>query len=151
MIYINGGSLHWLAPGWRTPNQLWNTLNANRAKVTADLLTQVFTRVLTRRSFSMLVHLTFADDNFMQTVYSRQLDYPSNKRYADPRHDWTSPLKEIQRQDSTTAIIANSVNPRGECKVKLQDQLDPSKPTQDFSCGSLTQNFIDLTLDSTSI
>ncbi len=41
---------------------------------------------------------------------------------------------------------------RGEekCKVKLQDQLDPSKPTQDFSCGSLTQNFIDLTLDSTS-
>jgi hypothetical protein len=150
MIYINGGSLHWLATGWRTPNQLWNTLNANRAKVTADLLTQVFTRVLTRRSFSMLVHLTFADDNFMQTVYSRQLDYPSNKKYADPRHDWTSPLKEIQRQDPTQDLIANSVNPRGECKVKLQDQLDPSKPTQDSSCGSLTQNFIDLTLDSSS-
>ncbi len=151
MIYINGGTTHWLAPGWRTPNQLWNTLNANRAKVTADLLTSIFTRVLTRRSFGMLVHLTFADDNFMQTVYSRQLDYPSNKRYADPRHDWTSPLKEIQRQDSTQDLIANSGNPRGECKVKLQDQLAPSKPTQDMSCGSLTQNFIDLTLDSTSI
>ena len=111
------------------------------------MLTHMFTRVLTRRSFGMPVHLTFADDNCMQTVYSRQLDYPSNKRYADPRHDWTSPLKEIQKQDSTTAIIADSVNPRGECKVKLQDQLDPSKPTDNLSCDSLTQNFIDLTLD----
>ena len=81
LIYVDGGSTHWLPAGWRTPNQLWNTLKANRARVTADMLSHMFTRVLTRRSFGMLVHLTFADENVMQTVYSRQLDYPSNKRF----------------------------------------------------------------------
>ena len=111
------------------------------------MLKKMFTRVLTRSSFSKLVSLTFADDNFMQTVYRRQLDYPRNKRYADPRNEWTSPLKAIPRDDTSTANKASSVYLRGECEVKLQDQLDSSKPTGTLSQDSLTQNFIDPTLD----
>ena len=147
MIFVDEGNAHWLAAGWRTPCQLWNTLNANRARVTENMLTKMLTGVLSRNSFSKLVHLTFADDNFMQTVYSRQLDYPRNKRYADPRNEWVSPLKEIQRDDTSTAAKARSVYLRGECKVKLPNQLDSSKPTDTLSQDPLSPIFIDLTLD----